>query len=656
MAEGGGVANVAGAVEMGGVPEAGGVARGGVVGIGGAPETGGVAAGGGVAEAGDAVEVGDAGAVEVGGAGVVVIGGAAGAGGVAELDGGADVAGVVQIGGAADAGSAVRIGGAVEAGGAAEPDSAAELGGVANLDGVAEVAGVVEVGGAAEFDGVAELGGVACVAGAVEMGAVGGVGGAAGAAGVGGAADATWPAGVGGVADAIRWGDLAGAGDARATPSAAEALPRKIPNAGAFRIFRTFHLSGYKSDKSRHGAPDLSQFAVSVAFVGLGAAVGLLRTREIDSIWAEDGQNFLTDALNRPWYEAIFTPFNGYFHVAARLGWALIALFPLRWAAVLNAGLDALVTSLLAVAVYRAARERLSGGAAALVGVSAALPIGFVPNALAQLQFPLVYAGLWMLLWRRASLLTVGLPGLAALNSMLGVLLLPVAVGGLVRYRCREWLLKLLGLLPGTLLQVGAMLAGRTERGLGERPEWDPAVLAALYLRWGVPHAFVGLEWPAWAPLDLGLLVPALLLGAALYRRAYASVRLAGILAGFGAIAGVVQFGAHGGVEDRYLVLVALPTIAAAACLADGAQQSRSVSGCLASRLPLVGFATVFAIVAAVNLRPEGPRDGSPQWGPTVARARAECLVQPGSGRVTVHIAQWPVLGWEAVLPCSRLR
>ncbi|WP_432837172.1 hypothetical protein [Dactylosporangium sp. CA-092794] len=398
-----------------------------------------------------------------------------------------------------------------------------------------------------------------------------------------------------------------------------------------------------------------------------GAVVGLCRTRApgaLDSIWAEDGQNFLTDALNRPWYEAIFTPFNGYFHVVARLCWAGIALFPVGWAAALNAGVDAVLTSLLALAVYGAARSRLERFPAVVIGVSAALPMGFVPNALAQLQFPLVYAGLWMLLWRRTTALTVGLPGLAALNSMLGVLLLPVAVAGLVRYRSREWLCKLLGLLPGTLLQLIPLLAGATRRGLGERPERDPVAVAGMYLRWGVPRSFLGPAWlgPPYADpwghralVAAGLLIPAGLAGLALWRRAWGPARLAAVLAGFAVLAGALQIAVHGHGEDRYLVLVSLPNIAAGVCLATARQRSGGARGCLRDRIPLVVFATLVGVVAAANLCPAGPRDGGPRWSGAVARARAECLVQPGSARVRVHTARWPVLGWEAVLPCSRL-
>ncbi|MFG2042772.1 hypothetical protein [Dactylosporangium sp. NPDC048998] len=95
---------------------------------------------------------------------------------------------------------------------------------------------------------------------------------------------------------------------------------------------------------------------------------------------------------------------------------------------------------------------------------------------------------------------------------------------------------------------------------------------------------------------------------------------------------------------------------AAGVCLAAGRQRSDNTFGCLGGRTPLVVFATLLAVVAAANLRPAGPRDGAPRWGPAVAQARAECLVQPGLARVTVHIARWPVLGWETVLPCARLR
>jgi hypothetical protein len=273
------------------------------------------------------------------------------------------------------------------------------------------------------------------------------------------------------------------------------------------------------------------------------------------------------------------------------------------------------------------------------------------------LQFPLVYAGLWMLVWRRANVLTVGLPALAVLNSMLGVLLVPVAGARLMRYRSRECLLQFFGLLPGAALQLVPLLTGATHRGLGERPERDPVAVAAGYVRWGVPRSFLGPAWLASPYADVpshrvlvtvGLLIPVAVLAAAALRWTRPDWRLAGLFAGFAALAGAVQLAAHGAAEDRYLVLVSLPNIAAAVCLLLPDRAHRV--------LPLVVFATLLGVVCAANLRVAGPRDGIPAWDGVVAQARAECHVQPGLTQVAVPIAQWPVIGWEAVLPCSRLR
>lgn len=401
------------------------------------------------------------------------------------------------------------------------------------------------------------------------------------------------------------------------------------------------------------------------ALVLAAIGVGLLRGR-LNSIWAEDGQEFLTDALTRPWYEPFGMPFNGYFHTVARAGFAVIALFPVAWAAALNAIIAATLTALLALLVGLAARDRLGTWPALVIGGSAAVPFGHVPNTLAQLQFPLVYAGLWMLLWsparRPARVIAAGVPALAVLNSILGLLLLPVSVLRLYRRRNADAVLRVLALLPGAALQLVPLLLGGSRRDVGERPDLDPVSVAGTYLRWGVPRAFLGDAWLAppgtgpWAHRTLvllGLAIPAACVVAALLRgRPLVHWRLAAFLAGFAAFAGMFQLAVHGVPEGRYLVLIALPNIAAAAALTvpptAGEPRLRVV--------PFVALATLVAVVCVANLRPGGYTDGLPRWDSTVAGARAQCHAEPRLRRVTVHTAQWPVLGWEAVLPCDRLR
>ncbi|MFF5227678.1 hypothetical protein [Dactylosporangium sp. NPDC000521] len=393
----------------------------------------------------------------------------------------------------------------------------------------------------------------------------------------------------------------------------------------------------------------------------LFAAAGLLRGG-FNSVWAEDGQEFLTDALSLPWYEPFATPFNGYFHTVARGCFAVIALFPVSWAAALNATFAAALTALLATAVFAAARDRLGAGAWVVAG-AAAVPVGYVPNTLAQLQFPLVYAGLWMLLWSPSRAfpraVAIALPALAVLNSILGLLLVPVALLRLARRRDRDALLRVAVLLPGAALQLVPLLAGGSRRDVGERPDLNPVSVAVTYLRWGVPRSFLGfldLFDDSWlshrSVVLLGLAVPALCVGLAVLRRTRPQWRLAALLAGFAAFAGAFQLAVHGAPEGRYLVLITLPNIAAAVALTLPGDRP---DGRLRA-VPFVALATLVAAVSVAGLRPGGYTDGLPRWDTTVSYARAQCQAEPRLRRVTVHTAQWPVLGWEAVLPCDRLR
>jgi hypothetical protein len=98
--------------------------------------------------------------------------------------------------------------------------------------------------------------------------------------------------------------------------------------------------------------------------------------------------------------------------------------------------------------------------------------------------------------------------------------------------------------------------------------------------------------------------------------------------------------------------LITLPNIAAAVALTvpGGGPDGRFRA------VPFVALATLAAALCVTNLRPGGYTDGLPRWDVTVAGARTQCQAEPRLRSVTVHTAQWPILGWEAVLPCDRLR
>lgn len=99
--------------------------------------------------------------------------------------------------------------------------------------------------------------------------------------------------------------------------------------------------------------------ARSAALVGLlvvgGTLLQLLRQPGVpswDSLLAEDGGIFLTDALNRPGLANLIRPYEGYLHVVPRLLAALSAALPLQAAAVVLSGGAALVVSLLCLWIY----------------------------------------------------------------------------------------------------------------------------------------------------------------------------------------------------------------------------------------------------------------------------------------------------------------
>src|SRR5258705_1485059 len=142
----------------------------------------------------------------------------------------------------------------------------------------------------------------------------------------------------------------------------------------------------------------LTALAWTFAAVVVGAAVGLLRVHGgagvFQTIWAEDGTYFYSDALGRPGVGTIVRPLHGYFVVFERMLATPARYVPVKWGPALLSIEAAAVTALLAVIVYQASRAHLRstiGRLVAAVPVVAA-PVGenvLTTNAdnLATLQF-----------------------------------------------------------------------------------------------------------------------------------------------------------------------------------------------------------------------------------------------------------------------------
>jgi hypothetical protein len=155
-----------------------------------------------------------------------------------------------------------------------------------------------------------------------------------------------------------------------------------------------------------------------------------------DSIWAEDGGVFLSDALARPLSSTLGDPHAGYLHLAPRLINGLAAALPLEHAALVLSVVSALVVSFLSVYVYFASASLLRSQWARvmLAGLVVLMPAtAYETNAnTINLHFYLIFACFWAFLARPRSWLATAAGAAvalaAALSDPLAGLLMPLAL------------------------------------------------------------------------------------------------------------------------------------------------------------------------------------------------------------------------------------
>lgn len=204
-------------------------------------------------------------------------------------------------------------------------------------------------------------------------------------------------------------------------------------------LTRTPTTSASPRSRARAGRlPRPSGIALFWLFV-LAAATALELARQPGfpswvTVWQEDGAIFYSDAWNKSTLPAIFEPYNSYLHVVPRIVAAIVALFPLKLAAVgLSLG-AALVVAALGIYVFHASaavfRSVWARGAMAVAIVL--LPAGgYETNAnIANLHWYLDYALFWVLVanprTRRGIVIGALITAGAVLSDPLAALLLPL--------------------------------------------------------------------------------------------------------------------------------------------------------------------------------------------------------------------------------------
>jgi hypothetical protein len=189
------------------------------------------------------------------------------------------------------------------------------------------------------------------------------------------------------------------------------------------------------------------RWLVAAVAVALVTAAQLLRqsgARTWDTIWAEDGRVYASDALGGSWATSLLRGYAGYVQVVPRLLALPLRVLPPSWWAAWLAVSAALVTSLLALYVYGAVGSYLASSLLrALLAITAAVSpaMWFEVNAnVANLGWPLLFAAFWALLDRRTTRGAVVARSVvlaaAALTSTLAALYLPLAL--LIAWRRRR--------------------------------------------------------------------------------------------------------------------------------------------------------------------------------------------------------------------------
>jgi hypothetical protein len=396
---------------------------------------------------------------------------------------------------------------------------------------------------------------------------------------------------------------------------------------------------------------------LAVVAVAAAVTVGLLRQPgpggALDTVWAEDGAIFLTQAVDKGPWAALTTSYAGYFHVVPRLLAAIAAAAPPGAAAVVLAGSAALVVALLALLVYVASAAHLTSQPARVVvaAVVVVVPVAQdeVLNSVANFHWYGLYALFWVLLWsprgRAGQVIAVATVFLVAASDIIALVYVPLALLRAVRRgesRTREGIAMAVALALGLALQFAGLLGGGSQRELAPDPVRS---VLGWFLR-AVPAPLVGQRWlgsdlnARWVVLAaLAWIVVAAAVVLALRGVTRPAWVLAGAAVQHSAALYVLPVFLSGVAAPRYAVAPAMLLVVALVALLQGEQ-----------RIPLYALTGLLTVIALVNLRIDNPRAHGPRWSAELDRARAACATD--AQRAGLAIAPRTTPPWTVSVPC----
>ena len=390
------------------------------------------------------------------------------------------------------------------------------------------------------------------------------------------------------------------------------------------------------------------------------------RVRSWQTMWAEDGAVYGTDALGIPLWRTVARGYGGYVQIVPRLLALPGSVVPISSLAATFAVEAAAVTALIALFVYRSTEGWVEDWRLRVV---VALMTALVPAAyletnanLANLGWPLLIGAGWAIASRREGVIDVVcrcvVVAAAAVSTTLAVVFWPVSLVVARRRGGRDRVV-FAALSSALALQfVLDVWADASARSTASSSIADlPQVFAVRIVGsvvWG--ERWLPELWPRWHYVAAGVACAVLALVVIASRRASTErFVFAGTSLGVAFALLAVPIWVRGSapmrmtadhlnlVGSRYVVAPIVILVSAIVVLVDGSGRRwlRSVVVCHSLVLIVAGFAMV------------NPRSNATPWKTAVQNARAACVGRADSDTVGVPITPNP---WTIQVQCDRLR
>jgi hypothetical protein len=432
-----------------------------------------------------------------------------------------------------------------------------------------------------------------------------------------------------------------------------------------------------------------STASLSIVLIAVIAAVAAwLRIPAVarNTLWAEDGRNFLQDAVNHGPLASLAIPYAGYLHTIPRIIAAVtVSVVPVaQWADAMTAG-SCIVAGILAAVVFVCSRDVVPWlpGRILISGLTVLAPLApreVLGNA-ANVHSLVLWAVFWMLLYTprsRTGAIILGVVAfLGAATEIQCLLLAPLA---LIRWRDRRRWPMFAGLAAGLTMQLFVTLVWpRPQSG---HPPVETLSIAYGYLINAVmplvsPQTSIGPVLASTGPA-VGLAVLGAIAGALAYvmlrgrmiQRIAAGALAAGsigvyalsVLSNPNSFYDYARFDRdelarvwlvrYGVVPSMMLAAIVVLAIAlAVARRSVGTQQRMTGQGMTGQRRRVAGsvaLALVAALLFAQFIPQDTRRSSGPQWSPQVASAARACERLPSS--YVFHLQE--TISWHVWLSC----